>query len=466
MAKRGTKAYITIVLCFLPAISNGLTLYQFWLETVSHDPRIALYRERLKAAAESNPLALSKLLPNLSFSAEGEWNEHHITKPEDKYSADSPILSRSRNNFISSWAVVLKQPVFNWSAIQNYHASEFQVDAAADIYQSSMQHLERKAITAYIAWQLAFANLTNLHLTKDDISRQATNAIERFKYGTSGILAADEARVALGQLIAKIESAKAAYMSAALRMKQFTGVMPAAYAPPLPIDLDLKLSRQFIWTKNAVFHNPALSAIKYQFDALRNNVSAAKGAFYPILNLIIEHQWRNENGNLSYNAPPMIGSPASSGSGIPDPHTYMGTSVMLELNFPIFSGGSQQAEVAQAQYQQESGFSKLLATKRKILANLDIAYNDVTHSQKQADVLRQSLSLAKRATIKANEGVQAGLISENNALTDQLNELSVRNGLNGAVASTVASYAQLNLAAGTLSPKLIASLSTWLTMNK
>ncbi len=459
------RIYIVLLFCLLPMSGHSLTLYQFWKETFRHDPRVDLYRDRLMVAAQSNPLALSKLLPHISFATEAQWNTHHITKPEDKYALYSPILSRNRNNLVGSWAAVLKQPVFNWASIQNYKASEFQVDAAADLYQNSMEHLEKKAIDVYISWLLAYANLRDLMIIKRNISKQAVDAVARFQYGTSGILAADEARVALGQINAKVQNAKAAYEAAAQKLKEYTGINPPSDAPPLPADFELKLPRSGEWIKKAQRHNPALSAAKYQLDALGKKVAVANAGFFPIVNLIVEHQWKTENGNLAYNLPAMAGSPSSFGSGVPDPHTYVGTSIMLELKLPIFSGGYQQAKLAQEQYRQESGFSTLLSIRRKTFRYIVTSLSYVAHSEKQAAILRRSLALAINATRKANEGVQAGLISENNALTDQRNELSVRNALNNSIALMITSFVNLNYAAGVLSPQVIANISNGLMVS-
>ncbi|WP_176212003.1 TolC family protein [Acidithiobacillus thiooxidans] len=191
--------------------------------TLDHDPQVQLYRQQLEVASQSQPLALAKLLPQISVHASAQWDNHRIQKPYDKYDPNSVLFSRGRHNIIQRWSAQISQTLFNWSALQNYRASGDQVAAAAAQYQESVQKLERSAIVAYGNWLLAYANLQNLKASEKGVARQAYAAEARYRSGTTGILGADEAKVALARIRAQLAQALAKWHGAGAVLEQFTG---------------------------------------------------------------------------------------------------------------------------------------------------------------------------------------------------------------------------------------------------
>lgn len=456
--------YIRIALTFVLASfgSNALalTLEQFWQETLAHDPRIQAYRQRLEAASENQPLALAALLPQISVQASERWNQHSIQKPYDKYLSDSVTLFRRRHNFYGKWSVQIRQALFDWSAIQNYKESGDQVAATAAQYQDSFQKLEREAIITYVNWLLAYANLKSLLDTEKGLARQAFDAKGRYEAGTTGILGAEETQVALDKIKAQLAVAQGQWLASGAMIKQFSGKNAPTAAPDLPVAIDLPYLSEARWKRQAILHNPALAAARFQLDAAQKGVGVAWGGFLPNLSLLLAHDWQSENGRLSYAYGAGPGSPtAGAGGNIPDPHRYVGSSASLELSWSIFSGGAQQAALGQAQYQEEENFSILQATELYVLQTLRSEYAQFQSSLIEAKRYRNSLHLAEKAAKSADNGVSVGLISQNNALADRQTALSVRKGLNDAITSSVTHFAYLSAAAGDLTPTIIQEIS-------
>ncbi|WP_437560336.1 TolC family protein [Acidithiobacillus sulfuriphilus] len=443
-----------LVLSLSSPTTMALTLYQFWQETLAHDPRIRAYRQQLEAASQEQPLALSALLPHVTAQAGEEWDSHAMHQPYPLYSRNRVILSSDTRYNITSWSVQIKQALFNWSALQEYRASGDQVAVAAAQYQQSLQGLERGAIVAYVQWLQAYANLQSLTASEQDIARQAFAAEARYRSGTTGILGADETKVALGQVRAQIANATTQWEADGAKLEQFTGKKPPLKAPTLPRVIELPSRSLPAWKAQALTHNPALAAARFQLAASRKGVKAAQGGFLPTLSLVLAHQWQSDNGTLSYRYG------VTSANGIPNSLGSLGTSAALQLNWPIFSGGAQQASLNRAQYQEEESFSTLAATQRSIEQNLRSSYAALSGSLREATSYRDSLVLAERASTAADDGVRVGLVSENNAIVDRKNVLLVRNGLNNANASTIIQFTNLAYAAGVLTPTLLRHIST------
>jgi len=456
-----------IACCVLGVISvdaQALTLEKFWRETYHHDPEVRVYRNQLMAQSQSQPLALAALLPHISATADAEYNVHSIQKPYDKYLNNSVLLFRHRNNDIGTVSIEIKQSIFNWSALQDYDASVDLVAQSAAQYQQSIQHLERKAVDAYVNWLLAYADLRSVIASERAVKRQERSAEIRYRAGTIGILDVEETRVALAQINAQLERARSDLQDAGVVIEQLSGFKPPDVAPPLPDKVVLSVFPYRHWEECAMMHNPALAIAHYQLKIARKGVSSAVGGFLPRLSLVLRHRWMSESGTLAYRYGIGPGSSVSaSGSGISDPHRYTGSSISIKLNWPIFSGGYQQAELARAQYREQQGFDELETTQRSILSGLRQAFVNVHSSLRQSETYRKSLVIAERASKLSEFGVGVGLIDQNNAIVDRQNALSVSKNLHESIATEIKSFVDLEYMAGNLSPSAINYISSILS---
>lgn len=459
------RSAFTAVLLLLPVPdAQAFTLTQFWQQTLAHDPQIQVYRRKLEVAAQAQPLALSALLPHISAGASVQWAQDNNLSPEDSYAPDgalllTPLLEKTQAR-TASWSVQLKQALFNWSALRNYQASGDQVAAAAATYQGSMQSLEQRVIESYVQWLLAYANVQNIQAAERGFARQAFTARARYRAGTTGILGAEEAQVALRKIQAQLAEAQAHWQAARATLRKFTGKPAPDQAPPLPRSLRVPSLALPVWKKQAVIHNPALAAARDQLAASRKQISAAMGGFFPSLSLILVHQWQSEHGTLGYQLGPLAAS------DLANPNRDINSSIMLRLRWPLFSGGAQQATLDKAQYRQEENFQTLLATQRSIDQTLRKNFARLAGARQQVRLYKQSLVVAERATRAAEAGVRVGLVSENNAIIDRQNVLQVQTALNAAMTSLVSAYARLAATAGTLTPRQIARLSLSLSQRE
>lgn len=433
--------------------AQAFTLAQFWQRTLANDPQIQVYRRKLEVAAQAQPLALSVLLPEITAGASVQWSTDRTLEPYNSVQPDNGLLLERSQTRTEAWSVQLQQALFNWSALQNYQASGDRVAAAAAAYQESMQSLERRAVDAYVQWLLAYSNVQSIKRAEQGFARQAFTANARYRAGTTGVLGAEEAQVALRQIQAQLVSAQTQLQAARAKLRQFSGKRAPYQAPSLPQTILVPQPTLRAWKQQATQYNPALAAARDLLAAVQKGVSAARGGFLPTLSFVLAHQWQSQHGTLGY----QLGS--NTASGLANPFRVNGSSVMLQLSWPLFSGGAQQATLDKAQYQQEENFESLLTIQRSIEQQLRKSYTGFAGAQQQAALYRQSLVMAQRASVAAEEGVRVGLVTENNAIIDRQNVLNVQTALKAANASVVVAYASLTSTAGVLTPEQICQLS-------
>ncbi|MDX5935841.1 TolC family protein [Acidithiobacillus thiooxidans] len=440
--------------------SPAMTLWQFWHMTQANDPRLQVYRRQLDVAAQARPLALAALLPNITAQSGIQWASNESQELYNSFNIHSPLYREDSNSQDKNWSVQIRQALFNWTALQQYQASDEQVAAAAAQYQQAFQDLEKKAIIAYTNWLLAYANMQTLQSAEKGFAHQVSNALARYHAGVSGILGSEEASVALANVQAQLAEAQARWQSARATIQRFTGEKSPLQPPPLPRNIPLDADNLRHWKVLAMQHNPTLASARDQLAASRRVTSAAWGGFLPTLTLILAHQWQSQQETLDYHLP------GESAYNVQSPYKNLGNSIGLQIRWSIFLGGAQQAALAQAQYQQEENFSNVLATQRSIEATLRQNYAHLRAALRQTHLYRHALALAVKASTAATDGVPARLVTENNAIIDRQNALNVRNALNSANASALSSYARLGATAGILTPTQIKNLSGLLNQSE
>lgn len=451
-----------IVFAIIPLVmssqSGALTLWQLWHQATQRDPQFQVYRKRLAARSQAEPTALAVLLPQLSVNAGLALAQNQSASPQLSGNGLSTYTYSEQTRYrVLSWNAVLSQSLFNWTALQDYRVSQYQVLAAADQYQSSVQTLATTVVSDYINWLKARANLQTLIAAEQGFARQAYAAQARYRAGTTGIIGAEESRVALDQVRAQVFQARSRWDTANAALEALTGEPPPREVPSLPHRIRLpQHDTRTQWMEIARRHNPVVAAYRALHHAASRQVSAALGGFLPTLTLQLEHSQEAQSGQAQY---------AVAGEAFSGPNAYQdrGNSLNLELTWNLFSGGSQQVALATARYRQETAFAQIMTAERSVQQEITRNYQAMGWDLRQVRLYRRSLEVAQRAVKASTDGVRVGLISENNAIANRQSDISVQSNLNAAISDAIIHYVQLCTNAGIVTPELIRRLSLTLS---
>jgi outer membrane protein TolC len=182
----------------------------------------------------------------------------------------------------------------------------------------------------------------------------------------------------------------------------------------------------------AVEHRPDLKRIQSEESAQKLSVAIAKASFGPRVNAFAS--WQTDNPTF-----------LAGGGG----NNWLGG---IEVQLDLFSGGAKRAEVSRQKALQE----RIAALKQ---AAIDGVRLEVRRAYYDADSARRQISVARAAVAQAQESLrisrnryEAGLLTITDLLSTE--EASLRTQLDywEAVARFHTSYANLELASGTLSP--------------
>lgn len=185
------------------------------------------------------------------------------------------------------------------------------------------------------------------------------------------------------------------------------------------------------WEKSALEERPALQAAKLAGEAAANAKKSAKAEFGPKLGVFAGY----ERDAVSF-----------AGSG----GTNWTAGARLEFN--IFSGGAQKARLAEAQANENQAKHDFEWLKSGVLLEVRQAYLNVLAAEQRAAAARDSADQAQESLRILQNRYQAGLTTITELLRAQSAQLDARTAYLSAVHDWRVAEAELDRAAGTLTP--------------
>lgn len=412
-------------------------------ESTNPDTRIAWNSARNAALAAG--IARSTYLPRISATALG-------ARQTASGSSSALGLSANQNDSLTGTVSVLS---LEW-LLFDFGQRDALVDAAdqgvviANIgFTSAHQKLIHAVSLAFYAYSAACARAESATVSLNDARNIQAAAESRKKHGIGTVIEVAQARQLTAQAeLAKV-SAEGGRSDAYVTLLSAIGVSPLTHIQiadiskrPLPTDLDQPIDRALA---NALERRPDVLAAVAAQKAADAGARAAKADFLP--KVFVSAVGTHASGSLDLSAVPAIGdqSPTVNLSN----HRW-GTTVLVGVTVPLYSGGARNAALAQARNRADSAAEALDRVK------LDAAQEVVMTSSK----LRTSLSAASaaHALLDASQvtydaalaAFRQGVGSSTDVLMAERQLLEARNAAVDAHGAALSAAATLALASGVL----------------
>ncbi len=452
------------------SLASGDTLMQIYEKAVRSDPLVREADANKLATQEGKPIARGALLPQVNGTAAwGDSNANGSTFNQiGDLIAASPI--DSRNYYTRLWNVQLRQSVFRWDQwVQLSQAGKQSAQADVD-YEAAQQDLVIRVAEAYFNVLAAEDTLASEQAAKDAIGRQLEQAQKRFEVGLIAITDVQEAQAAYDQALAAEILAKRNVANRQELLRSIIDEPAPALAKPGP-DLPLLSpdpADENRWVDLAMQQNRSLISSQIGTEIAKDNVSLARTARYPTVDLVAS---RNNVNNDGFARTPCRTPASCNGADIgtivrSNTGTDLATdSVSLQFAMPFFTGGTTSARVQQAVYQHRASRERLERTARETERQTRDAYLGVISEISRVQALKQALESSKTALKATEAGYDVGtrttvdvlaarrtvFVAETNYLRSRYDYL-----INGL---------RLKQAAGTLTVADIAQIDALLTAN-
>lgn len=388
---------ITFAASLLILFSTQQGFAQDLLETyhlaLENDPGYkSAYLNQL-STAEIKSQSIAQMLPTLSLNGSSTRNR----LKNKKFTFQQAGVQHYWSN---SLTLNLVQPVFHWGHWVQLDQSENRVAQSEAQYQAEHQALIVRVAEAYFNVLAAQDNVTFAQAEMKAIAKQLEQAKQRFDVGLIAITDVYEAQAAYDQSVASEIDATNTLDDAEESLRELIGEYAADLNPlreqvvlnvPEPADIQS-------WTNAAETNNFSIIAQLNQAEVARKEIQFQESGHLPTVDIVA-------NYNLQDN---------TSTFGLRGDNQSIG----LELNLPIFEGGSVYSRSKQARYEYLREKENLLKVKRATVKQVRNAYRGVLASVSRV----QALSATVKSSSSALEATLAGLEVGTRTMVDVLAE--------------------------------------------
>ncbi len=434
--KKLALTWFTLAACTTVQATDLKTVFE---QALQNDPQLAAEIASANANGESVGLARGGILPQIAFTAEQSTTtlDGGATATGGEYDHDSFDKT--------SYGLNLRQALIDPNAWYGYAAASAQTDQAQYQLSKAQQDFVVRLSEAYFNVLRATAGLASSKAQEAAVKRQLEQTQQRFKVGLIAITDVHEAQAiydgATVELIAAESELDIAYESLALLSGQrYHHIKPLKQAIPTtgPIPAD-----RTHWEQQALVKNiDVLIAQKGQIAAERNHKSKLAD-HAPKLDVVASYSRSEDDINTQ-------GEELTS--------TYVG----LQLDVPLFAGGSQYAAHKQAYYQRQAAERQLEAAQRRASLNVRTLYRQLTADIARIKARKQAITSARSAMEATQTGYEVGNRTIVEVLQAQQSVFSTERDYAFARYDYVIDLLKFRRAVGDLSVEDIEEINSWL----
>ncbi len=411
---------------------HAANLTDVYREAQQQDAAYASARAAFQAGQEKLPQGRALLLPSVNLGANTTWNE-----------VDLPTANRQYNS--NGYSLSLSQPIYRKQNFAQYQQAKAQVSQAEAQFAVARQDLIIRVAQAYFDVLLAQDNVTLAGAQKAAIGEQLEMAKRNFEVGIATITDTHEAQarydLTTSQEIAAqndLEIKKRALQQIISKIPEHLAVLNSKLPLVLPEPNDMTK-----WVAQAEQQSPQIAIQRAALEIADQEVERNRAGHYPTLDLVAGH---SRNNNSSYLL-----------SGVVTSQT-----IGLQLNLPIYQGGSVSSKVREALANQEKARQDLELANRQAALQTRQSFLGVTSGMAQVKALEQALVSSQSSLDSTRLGQEVGVRTNVDVLNAQQQLYTAKRDLSQARYNYILSQLKLKSAVGVLSDEDVEQVNRWL----
>lgn len=430
-----------------PSTSNKVNLLEVYQLAVDNNADLAAAHADYKAQSERVPQARAGLLPQLGAGASNSSSRSKV---------DTNMGSQSASRSALVYQASLSQPLFRLDRWYQLQAAQATNEQSALELSAIEQNLILQSSEVYFSVLRAQDNLAASRAEESAFKRQFDMASERFDVGLSDKTDVLQAQAAYDAARANRMVAERMVSDAFQAVTTLTNMDLAALEgvkhslpvlPPSPNDATA-------WVNTATEQNLKLQAINYAVQAAQDSVKQRKSGHAPTVDAIAQYQ-KGDNDGLGF---------VNSSQGMP--YRFNGkaeqSSIGLQLNIPLYTGGMTSSQVREGVYRLDQAEQMRESLRRSTVQDARNFHRAVNTDVEQVQALKQAIISSQSAVEATQIGYEVGTRNIVDVLDAQrVLYVAVRN-YNNARYDYILNNLRLQQTAGTLSPDNLQALSQYL----
>jgi outer membrane protein, protease secretion system len=425
--------------------SSAIGLLNAYDLALTNDPTYRAAVLDKEAAQQYRVLGRSQLLPTVSASYSKNKNHADIT-------TTSPTGDTSDNRHYSSSAtsLQLRQPLVNLEGKARYRQGIAQTNASDAQFSARSQDLIVRLVNLYANAKYAEDQLAQATAQRDALAeqRQANERMFQRGEGTKTEVLETQAKYDLSE--AQVLEARDGLVNSRLALAAVVG-QDIERLDPLSEDFRAKPMNPAsfeAWKDIALANNPEIVAQRYTVEIALEEINKNRAGHYPRLDLVASASKNNSDTTNTIN------------------QNTNSRSIGVQLNIPLYSGGSVSAATSQAVSNHEKAQADLDAKTSQVLVELRKQYNLTVSGVSRIAAAEKSLSSARLLIEATQKSVKGGMRTNLDVLTAQQQFFEAKRDLALSRYNYLLSFLRLRYSAGTLALADLQEISTYFVANR
>lgn len=440
------KKILVTSLLALSIHSAADSLLDIYNDALENDPQYKSAEFSYLAGKEIKVQGRAGLLPNISISAQTNWNEYY----------QNGDLQNEYNNFSSS--ARLTQPLIRLDSWFKYRQSKFLTDAAEADFAYSQQALIVRTAELYFNVLRAIDNLSAARSEEKAIKKQLDQIRQRYEVGLAAVTEVQEAQLAFDLSLASRTRVEGEVYTAKEALNALVGreiLSLDGLVNDLNVTNPVPASKEE-WARKAVENNFKLQAANLRKFASKNNARSVASNHLPKVD-IVGVQTESETNQYAFD-----GLNTGGAFNITVPDETQRDTYSLQLSMPIFQGGAVISRTKQAYAESNKSSEDALFTERSVIQDVRSQYSNVVTLVANLRAQKQAVVSASSALEATKVGYEVGTRNIVDLLQAEKNLYSAERNLSNAKYDYLITTLRLHLAAGTLSPENLIEINNLL----
>jgi len=443
---------MALAFCAASSLSNADTLADIYELALKNDARLKAAEASYLANIEIEEQAFSALLPQISASGSYQdddfdsagFNQNALAVIESNYQADT-----------TTYGISLQQNILDLSAWFRFKSGKERTKQAQAQFSFDQQDVIVRVAEAYFDVLRQIDNLEASKAEERATKRQLEQTQQRFDVGLIAITDVHEARAVFdttvvrrltdeGNLGTSLESLTVLTGQEHQNLWLLNKDFPVVDPDPMSRDE---------WVQFALKNNYALKAALYAAESARQNATAKRMGHAPTITGSLSYNDQDRNGEVSVTGTSLI---------IPQDQESDGTSMVLRLQVPLYSGGRVSSIRRQAHQQYNVALQNKIETQRVVIRNARSSHLTVSNDVQRVNARQQSIVSTSSALDATEAGYEVGTRNIVDVLQAQRSLYSSIRDYANSRYDYVLNMLRLKRAAGILTPQDTYDISKWL----
>lgn len=424
----------------LPSKTDLINVYK---DAVDNNADLAAAQADYLARKEVVPQARSGLLPQINAGGSLGNTRTSLDTPDATLNRSSQLVQAS-----------LSQPLFRADRWFQLKAAENISEQAQLEFSATQQRLILQTAETYFGVLRAQDNLAASKAEEAAFKRQLDQSNERFDVGLSDKTDVLESQAGYdtsraNRIVAEQAVEDAFQALVTLTNRDYSGIEGILHSLPVvvPTPNDAKA-----WVDTSVQQNIALQASNFAVTAAEETLRQRKAGHLPTVDAVVQYQ-KGDNDALGFTN---SGTSPTYGKWVDQ------TSVGVQLNIPIYSGGLTSSQVRES-YQRLNQSEQLRESQRRQVVQDARNQHRAVNTDVETVKARRQAIISNQSSLEATEiGYQVGTRNIVDVLDAQRQLYSAVRDYNNARYDYILDNLRLKQTAGTLSPADLQALGTYL----